>query len=109
MHPITLLQNTPVEDIKHFCEANNYALTITGTGDLILTPQPRQWNHKLNPVRTVEYITMSIGALTDIVRVANIGGTVEITKATDGTDIILAKTPQGHTRILPIKLASAQE
>lgn len=42
MHPITLLQNTPVEEIKRFCELNDYRLVITGTGELILVHEVQE-------------------------------------------------------------------
>ena len=105
MHPVTLLQNTPIEEIKHFCEANNYALNITGTGDLILVHEAPE----VKPTRTVKYVTMNVGALKEILYIASIGGTIEFTKATDGTDIILGTTPQGYTRILSVEFVEKEE
>lgn len=105
MHPVTLLQNTPAQEIKQFCEANNYALNITGTGELILVHEAPE----VKPIRTVKYVTMNVGALKEIISIARIGGTVELAKATDGTDIILGKTPQGYTRILSVEVTNVEE
>lgn len=107
MHPITLLQNTPVEEIKKFCEVNHYALNITSTGELVLVHETPQYI-KLEP-RPVQYVKMNTGALKEILYIASIGGTVELTKATDGTDIILGKTPQGYTRILSVEITDVRE
>lgn len=42
MMPIILLQNTPVADIKYFCEHENYSLVITSTGKLILIHEVKE-------------------------------------------------------------------
>lgn len=107
MQPITLLQNTPVEEIKKFCEANHYALNITGTGELVLVHEMPQYI-RLEP-KPVQYVTLNVGALKEILYISSIGGTVELTKATDGTDIILGTTPQGYTRILSVELTNVEE
>ena len=107
MHPITLLQNTPVEEIKKFCEANHYALNITGTGELVLVHEMPQ-HIKLEP-KPVQYVTMNTGALKEIIYIASIGGTVELTKATDGTDIMLGTTPQGYKRMMCVEITNVKE
>ena len=107
MHPIAILQNTPVEEIKKFCEVNNYALNITGTGELVLVHEMPQ-HVRLEP-KPVQYVTMNVGVLKEILYISSIGGTVELTKATDGTDIILGKTPQGYTRILSVEITDVKE
>lgn len=107
MHPITLLQTTPVEEIKKFCEVNHYALNITGTGELVLVHEMPQYI-KLEP-RPVQYVKMNTGALKEILYIASIGGTVELTKATDGTDIILGTTPHGYQRLMRVEVATVKE
>lgn len=107
MHPITLLQNTPAQEIKKFCETNNYALNITGTGELVLVHEMPE--HIKASSKSVQYVTMNVGALKEVSYIASIGGTIELTKAIDGTDIILGRTPQGYTRILTVKLTTVKE
>lgn len=107
MHPITLLQNTPAQEIKQFCEVNHYALNITGTGELVLVHEMPQYI-RLEP-KPVQYVKMNTGALKEILYISSIGGTVELTKATDGTDIILGKTPQGYTRIISVEITDGKE
>ena len=105
MHPITLLQNTPVEDIQDFCKYNNYGLVITGTGEFILVHEPKE----LKPVSIIEMAQMTLSGLEELSELVKEGYIFDVTKATDGTDIILAYNLKGYSRMFLLKITQEEE